>query len=150
MSLYENRGDSVLSAATKLSESQGDYLIRGLAGGVSATLAVLAGYWSSPYYWPLVARSVATAFFFPVFGAAGAVLFYWRQHYRLQYGVFEVLIGVAAAWYAAVHSPSGILFERALQLSAGLYIVVRGLDNVDKAIDQTRFARRWSRWFRPS
>ena len=80
----------------------------------------------------------------------GVMTFAWRQHARLSYGIFEFLIGVVAAFYASDHAQPMQLFQTALQFAAGIYIMVRGLDNIDKVIDGTSLGTIWIKIFRPT
>jgi hypothetical protein len=72
---------------------------------------------------------VATAF-------AGGLLFWVRSKWRVTYGVSEAFAGVAIASHRAYRepslwTPSDFGFYAAV-LTAGIYLVVRGLDNVNQ------------------
>lgn len=79
--------------------------------------------------------------------AAGVLLYAYRQRQRLSYGVFEFLFGLFAA--VSVFLPNfsytslGVL--NTVQIAGGLYVMVRGLDNVGKGVEGTRFENGW-RW----
>jgi rRNA-processing protein FCF1 len=80
-----------------------------------------------------------------------AVFLYWfRGRYRLMYGSAELFVGFSASarafWprfsYAELNAAG------ALQVIAGLYVMVRGLDNVGKALEKTRWNDWWRRVFK--
>lgn len=73
----------------------------------------------------------------------GVVLFIFREKRRLEYGVFEILVGVASIYlifdsdkfdYSKIHFTP----DFSIKVAAGLYIMVRGQDNVVKAIKNTK------------
>lgn len=82
--------------------------------------------------------------------AAGVFLYGYRQRQRLSYGVFEFLFGLFAA--ASVFFPNfnytNLGLFNTVQIVGGLYVMVRGLDNVGKGIEGTRFESGWRRIFK--
>ncbi len=82
--------------------------------------------------------------------AAGVSLFWYRQRYRLSYGVFEFIVGVLLAYYAVSSTPDGkdVWFPAGLQVLASLYVMVRGMDNIGKGLEGTRLEGPWKRVFR--
>jgi hypothetical protein len=87
-------------------------------------------------YWTPIVESLISlkslAIVLPVLGVTAALLFYLlRSMARVQYGIAEILFGIAAMISA---SDSAKLRESiptvVLQVAAGIYIVVRGLDNI--------------------
>ena len=80
----------------------------------------------------------------------GVLLFWYRQRYRLSYGVFEFLVGVMMAYFVFLPSfdlkTLGVI--QGLQILGGLYVMVRGLDNVGQGIEEgTRLETLWNRLF---
>jgi hypothetical protein len=82
----------------------------------------------------------------------GTLLFAVRLHLRLVYGISEALVGVTvAAHRASVESstvvPTQPTFYLAV-LTAGIYLVVRGLDNIHQAIKNPDdpVIRGWREW----
>jgi len=78
-----------------------------------------------------------------VFLILGILLYYWRERRRLSYGVFELLVG----FFGIIMVFSGNGFELSkiftntetdLKLVAGLYIMVRGQDNIVKSLKDTK------------
>lgn len=69
--------------------------------------------------------------------AAGTILFVFRLKKRLLYGITEVMVGIAVASYRVTSNVNnGYLhpeFYLAV-LTAGVYLVVRGMDNVHQAL----------------
>lgn len=84
-----------------------------------------------------------------VLPVAGIGLFWVRARQRLGYGIAEFGVGLVAA--LAVFLPSFRLpqfgVSVAVHLIGGLYIMVRGLDNVGTGLRGTATGLRWKRWF---
>ena len=80
----------------------------------------------------------------PVFAC---VLYWFRVHYRLHYGLTEVLF----AWILSVSILRSALvvfgFDQLLQLFAAGYIFIRGLDNIGYGIRATVWSSLWERFF---
>jgi|ERR1700730_246642 len=51
------------------------------------------------------------------------------------YGLAEILVGMTATW-SGIHAGTTSLIAQAIAFFGGLYIIVRGLDNVDKGLPQ--------------
>jgi hypothetical protein len=81
---------------------------------------------------------------------AGITLFWVRSRQRLGYGITEFGVGLVAA--LSIFLPSFRLPEVGVsvlvQLLGGLYIMVRGLDNIGVGLRGTAWGVRWQRWFR--
>lgn len=78
-----------------------------------------------------------------------AIALYWlRGRYRLAYGFAEFGIGFSAA--ARVFWPQFkytlLRATDALQMIAGLYVMIRGLDNIGKGLKGTRWEATWARF----
>ncbi|MDP9590139.1 UNVERIFIED_ORG: hypothetical protein J2W19_002695 [Shinella zoogloeoides] len=76
----------------------------------------------------------------------GASIFAWRERAKLSYGLFEVIVGVAISYDVFTSSAlaaDGVGTPAMLQFAAGLYVIVRGLDNVGKALRWSELARLW-------
>lgn len=79
---------------------------------------------------------------------ATGVFFYWyRQRSRLSYGILEFFFGAVAAvwpfWPHFTYVSLGVFST--VQIVGGLYVMVRGLDNIGKGVEGTRFENQW-RW----
>ncbi|WP_321815687.1 MULTISPECIES: hypothetical protein [unclassified Paraburkholderia] len=72
---------------------------------------------------------------------AGALLFYIRSKWRLLYGLTEITVGVIVASYRVIDAETQAYqhteFYLAI-LTAGVYLVVRGMDNVQQAQKKSR------------
>lgn len=80
--------------------------------------------------------------------SGGPILFFFRSRFGKAYGIAEVIVGLAAAYKAL--SPLSYLPPEAVPLLGGLYIVVRGMDNIDKKLDAaTWHGALWAKIFRP-
>jgi hypothetical protein len=82
--------------------------------------------------------------------AVGAILFFFRQKLRAFYGLTEVIIGLkvatnraaASEQVASLQDPD---FYLAL-LTAGIYLVVRGLDNMREGMFGDKARDPWAGW----
>jgi rRNA maturation endonuclease Nob1 len=79
----------------------------------------------------------------------GVVLYWYRQKFRLSYGIFEFLVGVMMTYYVffPAFSYAKLTVVEGMQILGGLYVMVRGLDNVSKGIEGTRAEALWKKWF---
>jgi len=80
----------------------------------------------------------------------GLLFFWWREHGRLSYGLFEAMVGllIASQSIITLPAPYELSTAKSIQLVGGLYVMVRGLDNIDRSIDDTRLGVLWKRLFR--
>ncbi|MDB5308912.1 MAG: hypothetical protein JWO38_3114 [Gemmataceae bacterium] len=79
--------------------------------------------------------------------ALGFVFYAFRSYFRLGYGVFEFLFGAVAAFWARPNMDDlGYPFVW-LPTLTGVYVMVRGLDNIGKALKKKDRAHRWARLF---
>lgn len=76
----------------------------------------------------------------------GGLLYCFRQRYRTSYGMVETLIG---SWISVNAFPlnSTLNVAAGLQVLGGLYVIVRGLDNVGNGLKGTRYEPNWRRIF---
>jgi rRNA maturation endonuclease Nob1 len=82
-----------------------------------------------------------------VLPSVGVGLFWYREHFRLSYGVFEFLVGLFTTYYVVFShfSRSQLGVVEVIQILAGLYVMVRGLENVGKGVEGTRLAPLWKK-----
>lgn len=81
--------------------------------------------------------------------ALGFALFFYRQRFRLSYGIFEFFIGTVMSCYTLFPNFN---YERlgvaeSIQILGGLYVMVRGLDNIGKGLEGTRLETYWNKIF---
>ncbi len=79
-----------------------------------------------------------------------SLVFYWlRQNYRLSYGAAEYAFGLFTAIRVIKNDlyTSGINIIYGLQVIAGFYIMVRGLDNITKGLSGKRWFPIWKKVF---
>ena len=80
----------------------------------------------------------------------GIALYWYRQKYRLSYGLFEYFVGLMMTYY--VFFPSfnyaSLTALEGIQIIGGVYVMVRGLDNISNGIEGSRFDLLWKRLFR--
>ncbi|GAB3956907.1 hypothetical protein GCM10028805_48100 [Spirosoma harenae] len=67
---------------------------------------------------------------------ASLVLYFIREKYRSGYGIFEFLVGLIISFLVNPSSPEIITDPNlSLKILGGLYIMVRGLDNIVKGLE---------------
>jgi hypothetical protein len=141
----QEANQALQKSVVKLSSSQRRFTIISFAMGIVASLI---GNVIFSYHNQLLST-------IPVWGTIlalpliGIGLFWYRERYRLSYGVFEFAVGVFMAYYIFLpdfdYSKLGTL--HAIQVLGGLYVMVRGMDNIGKGIDGTKFSAYWKRLF---
>lgn len=122
-------------------------LLGGVLGTVLALtfvlLAVLRGpialKWMADHLGPLAFLSA-----FPI----GLILYVFRVRARGSYGVFEIVFGMVAAMagVSTIRAEPDRMFEGILAVGAGLYVIVRGLDNLQQGSTSLPFLRSAFRW----
>lgn len=137
---------TLLTSAKSYAAGRNRYLaINATVGVLGATLAS-AVYFNAAYL--LSTISVwGTAIALPLLGV---LLFWYRQRFRLSYGVFEFLVGIMMAYFVFLPTfdfkTLGVV--QGLQILGGLYVMVRGLDNIGQGIEEgTRLETLWNRIF---
>ncbi|WP_082421461.1 PIN domain-containing protein [Pseudomonas sp. NBRC 111140] len=79
----------------------------------------------------------------------GTALYWYRENFRLSYGLSEFLVGMIMACF--VFFPnfdySSVGATETIQILGGLYVMVRGLDNIGKGAEGTRLERHWKKIF---
>lgn len=135
--------EAITAAAKSFTIQQNSYV------GISVIGALIAGgvaYTAYAYRAQLLATLSVWGTVLLLF-AAGVLLYAYRQRQRLSYGVFEFLFGLFAAVsvFLPNFSYTGLGVFNTVQLVGGLYVMVRGLDNIGKGVEGTRFENGW-RW----
>ncbi|QCB47677.1 PIN domain-containing protein [Hydrogenophaga sp. PAMC20947] len=136
---------ALLLSAQSFSSIQVRYMaLSALVGGVGA-LGANAAYSNAAYL-------LSTA---PVWGTVvalpllGVLLFWYRQRFRLSYGIFEFAVGVMMSLYVFLPTfdYKSLNVLHGLQVLAGLYVMVRGLDNAGNGLQGTKMESIWKRVF---
>lgn len=67
----------------------------------------------------------------------------------MSYGVFEFFIGLIMTYYVFFpdFSYEKITVVEGIQIIGGLYVMVRGMDNLSKGVEGTRFETMWKKIF---
>ena len=92
------------------------------------------------YLWvqaPTLSRNGAVALGLSLTLGAGLLLFYFRLRLRSIYGVSESLVGLTVAGHRVATQPDTAISDSGFYLAvltAGVYLVVRGLDNVHQGL----------------
>jgi rRNA-processing protein FCF1 len=136
-SLIQRKAKNILSAQTR---GLVIGIIVGCLGNILATLV-----------WTNFQKIIETA---TIWGTIlliifiGISLYSLRGRFRLQYGIFEFIFGIVVAlkvfWPEFDYSKFKTLDF--LQIMAGIYVMIRGQDNIGKALMGTRFAPFWSKF----
>lgn len=132
-------------SATKFVNLQWRHLTASLVVGALGSLIANLGY--SKFSYLVSTISVwGTVVALP---CLGVFLFWYRQKYRLSYGVFEFIVGVMMTYYVFFpnFSYAALNVVEGIQILGGLYVMVRGLDNVSKGVEGTRVEPFWQRIF---
>lgn len=92
---------------------------------------VLAGFWQS------LRESMASiwvrGFVTALLAVVAVLLYFMRTAWRALYGAAEIVIGIAACWSGLGSSAASELSAR-LTVASGVYIIVRGLDNLQQGV----------------
>lgn len=145
----ESKGDSlnkdIEDKAEKVVSSQRRYIIFSFILGV---LASAAGNIIYSNFILLVSTITVwgTMVGLPILGL---MLFWYRENFRLSYGAFEFCVGLIMSYYVFFpeFSYSGLGVTEGIQILGGLYVMVRGLDNVGKGVSGTRLEVLWEKLF---
>jgi len=103
-------------------------------------------------YFGIVIESVAetskylSIIYIPI---VGLLLYMYRCWFRLSYGIVEFFLGCYIA-ISLFFGANQLTFSTVdwVKLLGGLYIVVRGFDNIGKGLESTRFSYLWSSRFK--
>jgi energy-converting hydrogenase Eha subunit A len=98
----------------------------------------------SAFYSDIVLGLISNPILTPVWLCLGFALYWLRGRMPFVYGILETVVGTLAIFYA-IQSPAA-LPAKLIALLGGLYIVVRGLDNMDKGLPNP-LRSTWDRWF---
>lgn len=90
--------------------------------------------------------AIATFVGIPLLGIG---LFWIRERYRLSYGIAEFAFGIfgAIAAFWPDFDYSTLDQKLSLQAAGSLYVMVRGMDNIGKGLEGTRWEGTWKRAF---
>lgn len=145
----ESKGDTlnkeIEERAEKVVSSQRRYLITSFVLGAGAS-AVANIVYSNIDLLISTITVWGTMIGLPILGLA---LFWYRENFRLSYGAFEFCVGVIMSYYVffPTFSYLGLGVTEGIQILGGLYVMVRGLDNIGKGIVGTRLESLWNKVF---
>jgi hypothetical protein len=92
-------------------------------------------------------RSYTKAIAYALLAVASAVLLYkLRTSARIQYSLAEIMFGVMNIFAASSPLQTESQRVQLLQLAAGIYIIVRGLDNLKTGLDEKPGHVLWPLW----
>jgi rRNA-processing protein FCF1 len=117
---------------------------------MSVAIGVVASSGSSYLLPPLLKVAAAWHVWAPVavILLLGPLVYAVRGRYRLFYGIAEFLVGVimgARVFWPALDVDQ-LKASDTLQILAGIYVMVRGLENIGKALSGSRFDSAWSKF----
>jgi len=122
-------------------------IIISFVAGILLTLAVVLAYFYIEYIVDTL-NIWGTILILPILGV---LFFYIRARWRLFYGLTEFLVGIFTA--LLIFLPSFDFSSLStkpfsfLQILGGLYIMVRGLDNIGKGLRATKLEKYWRKIF---
>jgi hypothetical protein len=111
--------------------------------GVIVMIAVLILLWPLPmlFFWQqvltIVANPILRVCAVILLALSGFLLYLARTYMRPIYGLTEVFIGIATCWGGLSYpNPSGKALSASLAVFGGIYIIIRGFDNIldDKSL----------------
>lgn len=147
--IIESKGDSlnkdIEDKAVKVVLSQRRYLIISFAFGVFVSFIGNLIYANINLLVSTI-TVCGTIIGFPILGLA---LFWYRENFRLSYGIFEYAVGVIMIYYIffPTFNYSNLEVIDGIQILGALYVMVRGLDNIGKGLIGTRFEALWKKIF---
>ena len=132
---------SMETRARRIHSTQTRQLLIGILAGASSSMVI-------NLLWSHINEITSSI---PVWGTIlgililGFGLYAIRGRFRLSYGVLECCFGFIAAMrvFWPDFDYSKVATTDVFQMIAGIYIIVRGQDNIGKAIQKTRFAPGW-------
>ena len=74
------------------------------------------------------------------------LLYLLRSAARIHYGLTELMFGVLCVLAFAQSAAAELQAPAIIQLTGGMYIIVRGLDNVKNGLDENKSSRVWKAW----
>jgi hypothetical protein len=147
LSTFQKTNQAVLTEATKVVRWRYFHVITGAVLGVLAAVLVPALFTNI--------HSVLAAITVPgtvlLIAASGIVLFGLRAWYKWHYGMVEFFFGLLAVWYSLSHDfdAEGAHTIGLIKVAGSLYIMVRGLDNVQKSYKGTDRGKQIDTYFPP-
>ncbi len=134
--------EALMTSAEVVSKGQKRYINGSFAGGVALASAGFAAYQNAGW----LINTIPAWGPFLVAPALGASLFAIRQRARLAYGSAELLVGIGMSTQVVFPPFDYAAFDmkQSLQFIAGLYVIVRGLDNIGVGIKGTKHEGLWN------
>ena len=100
------------------------------------------------HYWSTIIRFIAAAYgrvaLVIIAVLAGIALYILRVEQRLHYGIIEITFGVISLFASIMNAVN--VQTSTLQVAAGVYIIVRGLDDIKIGLDERPSHRLWAAW----
>lgn len=134
--------EALMTSAEVVSKTQRQYLNASFAGGAALASVVFVAYLNAGW----LLNTIPAWGPFLVAPALGFGLFAIRQRARLAYGSAELLVGIGMSAHV-VFPPfdyAAVDMKVSLQFIAGLYVIVRGLDNIGVGIKGTKHEGLWN------
>ncbi|RXK13087.1 twitching motility protein PilT [Halarcobacter mediterraneus] len=141
----ETINEEVKNSANKIVSSQKKQLFISFFLGIFASILGNLIY----FYLNIIISTITVWGTLVALPIVGIILFWFRENFRLSYGVFEFFAGIIMSLYVffPLFNYSTLGPKEGLQILAGLYVMVRGLDNIGKAIIGTRIEPLWEKFF---
>lgn len=133
-------------SAEKLISLQWRQIVISVLLGLASSILGNLGY----SHFGLIVRTISVWGVVIAVPISGLFLFWMRHRFRLSYGVFEYCVGLIMSYRTLLphfnHAELGIAWG--IQALGGLYVMVRGLDNISKGVEGTRFQAIWQKFLR--
>ena len=141
----ERLNSEIEKSASNIVSSQKRYLVISFLLGIGVTLLGSLVYSNVE----IIVSTVSiwgTAIAVPLLGIA---LFVYRKNRRLSYGISEFFVGVLMVYYVffPTFNYSALNVTEGIKILGGLYVMVRGLDNIGKGVEGTRAEPIWRKLF---
>jgi rRNA-processing protein FCF1 len=135
---------AIKATAERYKRKELQQLFVGIIIGILLTTAIITGYHFRTFLFESMPVWITVLFLI----ALAAITYQIRQRLRLPYAVVEILFGLIVANKAFFpdYDWSAIGLGTWIQVFAGLYITVRGQDNLGKALENTRYQQMWCRF----
>jgi hypothetical protein len=141
-------GESEPTVQAAVSRARGADTRRLVIAATAGALIVSAGQ-AAYFYRAAIAGAIKPLGVAFVIVISAAVLYVCRQRFRLMYGVAEFLFGFTVCLAVALPNSwsIGSNWNSAASVISGIYVMVRGLDNIGIGLDGSRMNTLWTRVF---
>jgi hypothetical protein len=141
---------SDLKGSDNIADYQRKQLFKGFLAATILIGLPLVVYFN--FYWIISHIKIGGAVFFLL---VVPFIFYWfRAHFRMSYGLAEFLFGFISTWFSCKELFPDFELSQLSQISfwvpffGGIYVMVRGVDNLGKGVAGTSLEESWRKLFK--